>query len=321
MADAAERIEAWLLGDGPQVTAGRHAGAVAGWLKDDGTRAFLYPEITGYFLTWLSFVAALRPEKRDEVAQRAASAVAWLTSLHEDDAPPATRIEGRCDWRSATVFSFDVAIVLRGLACVLELAGAPAEALLRRLAGRFPSWFGGADVLQAHLPLTDGTTLPDRWATRPGVHHVKAACALLLLPPDALAAETRALAERTVEHWRAAVAEEPELHPALYGVEGLFLLGHTHDAARGFAALMKRLPAASARADVLAQALRLHHLLGARERPIDTLEHFITRGGSVVFSLDPPLHHNVWAAMFAHQALTLADGTDTSAIKWSHALV
>jgi hypothetical protein len=357
MADDAERIEAWLLGDGPQVAAGRHAGAIAGWLNDDGTPAFLYPEITGYFLTWLSFVAAVRPERRREAAERAACAVAWLAHLHENGDPPATRLAGHRDWRSTTVFSFDVAMVLRGLGCALALVGAPAEALLRRLAARFPGWFGGAGVLQAHLALGAGVTLPDRWATRPGIHHVKGACALLLLPPEVLAPATRELAERTVEHWRSAAVDpgagDPELHPALYCLEGLFLLALTRDdaalaraAARGYAALIQRAqradgslpaaldrPAAPARSDVLAQALRLGLLLRARgllggPRPAqrlaalsDALRGFVTARGSVLFSPNPPRHHNVWAAMFAHQALTLAEGANASAIKWSHALV
>src|SRR6266446_5666404 len=53
-------IADWLLHSNVRIRSGRHAGAIAGWLNEHGEPEFAYPEITGYYLSWLAFVASLR---------------------------------------------------------------------------------------------------------------------------------------------------------------------------------------------------------------------------------------------------------------------
>jgi hypothetical protein len=47
-------ISQWLRTSDIVFRAGPHKGAVAGWLSEDGDPSFAYPEITGYYLSWLA---------------------------------------------------------------------------------------------------------------------------------------------------------------------------------------------------------------------------------------------------------------------------
>jgi hypothetical protein len=53
-----DRVGRWLLGGPAQVREGLHAGAVAGCLQRHGAAAYVYPEITGYYLHWLAWRAS-----------------------------------------------------------------------------------------------------------------------------------------------------------------------------------------------------------------------------------------------------------------------
>ena len=91
----------------------------------------------------------------------------------------------------------------------------------------------GSPPALTRAPDEAGEPLPDRWSTRPGPHHVKAAAALLQLPAGgdpALVAACRA----TVALDRRAEASWPceELHPFLYGLEGLLMLARSEASMR-----------------------------------------------------------------------------------------
>ena len=59
MVDIAPRVLAsWLLNGGVQLTRGPHAGGVVGSVDADGRPAYVYPEITGYYMQWLAWLAA-----------------------------------------------------------------------------------------------------------------------------------------------------------------------------------------------------------------------------------------------------------------------
>lgn len=342
--DAAHRIEGWLLHAGVQVDRGDHRGGIAGWLDRERRPAFVYLEITGYYLTALAWLIAGAPggRERADILARGRRALDWLSSATAEGALPPTRLHlapAATDWRNAAVFSFDLAMVARGVHCFAATAAAGgAERIVASITGRLLELARGSAVLPSHAPANGGqTALPDRWSTRPGPHHLKAAAALLRLPPGLLPEALAASCRATVTHWSGALESGwpcPELHPLLYGLEGLVMSPSPDDGhdlgmvERLYTRLMElqapdgTLPAVAGsmdsgvRADVLAQALRLGAILRAEgglagddwSRRLDALavrllEHVAPDGG-VRFSLDAPMA-NAWCAMFAHQALVV----------------
>jgi hypothetical protein len=310
--EAAGRIESWLLGSPAQLP----DGGVAGRVDDAGRPEYVYLEITGYYGTAAAWLGA---------RERAAAAAAWTRTATAGGALPTTRIHltgAEDDWRNEAVFTFDLAMAARGA------AHGGASDVARVLAERVAAVSGEAVPLASHsLVAASAADLEARWSTRPGPHHLKAAAALLTLPkgalPDPLAAACRA----TVDHWGPRLREPwpvRELHPLLYGVEGLLILGMDEAAEPALARLLAlqeadgSLPAAAdgsggVRADVLAQALRAGAILDARGRPsaagrldalADALLRHVRADGGVRFSLDQPAA-NTWCAMFAQQALAL----------------
>lgn len=338
---AVRRIEEWLLGSAIQLPEGAHRGGIAGWLDRAGRPEFVYLEITGYYLTamaWLAGGAASSDERVAAALERGRRARDWVGSVTADGATPPTRLylsPEREDWRNAAVFSFDLAMAARGVACFGAFGhGGEAEALVRELVSRVREVCSDTSPLPSHAQRTAGT-VPERWSTRPGPHHLKAAAALLRLPEDVLDAALARACRDTVAHWAAALDESPpvaELHPLLYGLEGLLMLQpapteRTLDSVeRAYERLLRlqavdgSLPAAAGssevRADVVAQALRVGALLRAAGRPpdadrgrrldalADVLLRHVRADGGVLFSLDQDIA-NAWCAMFAHQALVL----------------
>jgi hypothetical protein len=185
--------------------------------------------------------------------------------------------------------------------------------------------------------------LPDRWSTRSGPHHLKAAAAVLFVPERVAGKATAAMAHRTCEHWarKLWIGQWPckELHPLLYALEGMLMRTGGRDGdglrvvERLFAQLMdvqaadgtlpETLDGGKVRSDVLAQALRIGLLLRGREyltgsewsRRLDRLAQslltFVRADGGVLFSRDQTIS-NTWCAMFAHQALALRARAETS---------
>src|SRR5687767_3496439 len=114
---ALARLQHW-LSFGPAIaTDGPHAGAVAGRIAADGRPEYAYPEIAGYFLTWLAFLA--RTGSLREPARRLAPAIgAWHAQWLDTDADTRVRLRSgdEDDWRNRAVFLFDLAMLLRGVA-------------------------------------------------------------------------------------------------------------------------------------------------------------------------------------------------------------
>jgi len=339
-------VAAWLL-DGPaQLREGRHAGAVAGAIDPRGSVAYVYPEITGYYLQWLAW-RARHDNNTDIFGERAARAQRWLRVWLADD-PPQTRVHlnGTVgDWRNNAVFCFDLAMVLRGLASAAQAQLLVADATVVAGVVRQLEQLIGVDGAFDACPINArGTGLPDRWSTRRGAFLAKAAAGIVaaarVLPGVPASIERAAIA--TFDASISALLDHPhrDVHPLLYAFEGV-LAWPEHprfDAvievvAAQFAALLGlagkdgRLPesidAASgatgpARVDVIAQALRVGFLLGVhRVQPpqdqlaLARLRHLLVRqlrpSGAVGFLLDAePADCNAWAAMFADQALAFA---------------
>jgi hypothetical protein len=351
--DAALRIEGWLLHSGVQLSTGPHRGGVAGWLDARGRAEFVYLEITGYYLTtlaWLAEGSAGSDAGRAPVRERGRAALRWMGAVTAKGALPDNRLylrPGRDDWRNRAVFSFDLAMAARGVACFGAVLGVEETAtLVHRLGDRLAEVCGRSVPLASHA-LRDGAggNLPDRWSTRRGPHHAKAAAAMLGLPVGVIDPSLAEACRETVGHWATAMQRTwpcDELHPLLYGVEGLLALSPVMGAqvldpaeaiyARllGLQAADGSLPAmrggsADARSDVLAQALRAGGLLRAAGRlsgadwdaRLDALAALLLRhvrpDGGVLFAADQSLA-NAWCAMFAHQALLLHALADEAAV-------
>ncbi len=343
----------WLL-DGPvQVASGEHAGGVAGIVDADGGAAYVYPEITGYYLQWLAWRAS-RDGSAAVLARRAQAAQRWLGRWLALDPPP-TRVHLRpspADWRNDAIFFFDVAMALRGVASAAAAGLLVAERSvvdgLAALLARLVASDGEYDACRPHRV---ATTVPERWSTRRGAFLAKAAAGVVAaaavlpgLPPELLRAAERSLATclRMLE-----TTGHRETHPLLYAAEGFLALpGHATYAAAlpvirtRYAALLAaaarhgRIPefvagseadGGARRIDIVAQALRVGALLGAREvSPAITvgpgrlradLAAAIAADGSVPFAVDEaPRRGNVWATMFADQALAFADAADAAAL-------
>lgn len=310
-------IADWLIYSNARIRSGRHAGAIAGWLDECGTAQFAYPEITGYYLSWLAQVAACRPDL--DVRPAAIAAIAWLNKITCDDCLPATRYypDERNDWRNDAVFTFDLAMICSGLHAVRGLVPKePRRTVLRRLLRRV---LGGEDALPAAIQWH--RELPDRWSTRPGPFQLKTAAALLSI-------EEHPVLWKTLYRWLGRVLDEispNELHAAFYALEGLIQFGVSgapgalQEATTCFETLFREID--DTRSDVVAQGLWLGcclQSLGFLQSPSwndrlielrSRLEAFILDSGNVSF-LSPgnkPIHSNTWAAIFAWQALIMSD--------------
>src|SRR5258705_1018746 len=90
--DAAPRaIASWLLVSGVQSAVEPHRGGVVGWLDADGHAEYVYPEITGYYLQWLAWIAT-GDGVSTRLAHGAAMAQRWLAAWIERTDPPETRV-------------------------------------------------------------------------------------------------------------------------------------------------------------------------------------------------------------------------------------
>jgi len=256
---------------------------------------------------------------------------------------PQTRIyldAAEPDWRNDAVFFFDLAMLLRGIDAADEAGIARPSRVLRATLHEQLTQFVNGDALRAAIQLRGAQSLPPRWSTLGGPFLVKASsrvaygarhCPL----PAALA---HACANDTAQ-WSPLAGEIDlgMLHPTLYFAEGLLL--SRPDRADAIAQLLQRcltlthadgsLPesayqnradqnqadgSARVRNDILAQALRVGILLRdaqAERAPTQTaldrlaaaLMQRIDGGEFLAFNTDTAGQANVWATMFAEQAL------------------
>jgi hypothetical protein len=335
----------WLLAGPAQLRDGPHTGAVAGCLDDQGLAAYLYPEITGYYLQWLAWRAR---QHGAAPAERAAALAAqrWLAYWLCLSDPPLTRVGIAgvdTDWRNDAVFCFDLAMVLRGLA---EAAKAgllePEPTIVGGLARQLERLVAADGLFVACVPTLAGATLPQRWSTRRGSFLAKAAAGIMTASHSlpGIGAQIACAAEATYAASLRWFADTPhdELHPLLYACEGILSLPRhpsfatTLPAMRHYVAEMLHLAQADgalpearsqrergpARTDVLAQLLRVAALLCVRDpkdRPdqvaLARLRHALGRrmqpDGAFAFGLDVATSaRNVWATMFSDQALAFA---------------
>lgn len=350
----AEAIERWLLSDEvvlrepPGV-----AGGIINYREADGQWDGVYPEICGYYLQFAAHAAAdAHGTRHREVAARV---IAFLDSEGKTGAPLTLyRREaelGAVDWRNRCLFSFDLAIILRGLdAAETRWPGiVPPDVMRRYLTSVAFITENGRLASHNLVPGGPAVTVPVKWSTTLDVHHVKSAAALAGLA----GADLSSVAQHTADDEAAALEREGqtrmrELHPFLYSIEGwLTLWAQTSEAiylrraSASFAMLCQEfdpatgdLPAFAGRhevpvrADVLAQALRAGLILEAAAqlgsptgevwramapRLHANLEARISATGGVEFDA-VRRDRNTWASMFAWQAFRFWDQAQTRSL-------
>jgi hypothetical protein len=338
--EAIGNLADWLLEGPVQVTTGADRGGVVGWLEGDRTSAFVYPEICGYYLTWLAWVAEREPARAARARSRAATVLSWLERHECDHDGFMTRIAGEpsVDGRNRAEFSFDLGMIVRGVAAAGRAWPALAnpglvERCIARIVGMSqPGLIGPYRIRPGAAP----GDLPRRWSTVAGPHHVKVAAAIEM----AASAAAENLVRSTADPWSCATKtiDVADAHGALYCVEGLLILGvhlsANHYLAEASAAFQRIASAArregllgipplplsaDARSDVMAQALRAGVVLQALgllddgewsaslQAIADALADAVTSDRGLLFhpaSATARPHENVWASLFAHQALT-----------------
>ena len=344
MVDIAPRVLAsWLLNGGVQLTRGPHAGGVVGSVYADGRPAYVYPEITGYYMQWLSWLAAgngVTPA----LTHRAAMAQRWLAAWIQDTDLPLTRVYLHAndhDWRNQALFFFDLAMVLRGVASATRASLIDPDGTLVRNVVAHLSLLIDSDGM--FCPYRVGSALPklpDRWSTLRGGFQAKAAAGVLNAGSVLALVDDRlidaATATMTASLDAAIGCPHDETHPALYAIEGALSATNRRAVARLLPALTNQIDmllthasidgwlpesmekAGVERLDIIAQALRAAVLLRARcvdwspdpqamEKMRQLLARHIDATGAVPFSpRAAPPQHNVWCAMFAEQALQIS---------------
>jgi len=173
-------LAAWLR-NVAQCQSGRHAGAIAGCVSVSGTPSYVYPEIAGYYLTWLAWRAARSGHDADD-AERARAVQRWLAQwLAMPSLPTRVHFDGTSgDWRNHALFCFDIAMVLRGLAAAGR-AGllAPDPAVVEGMCGALFRVVGSDGMFEACVPSGSSGAIPERWSTRRGPFLAKAASGVL----------------------------------------------------------------------------------------------------------------------------------------------
>jgi len=309
-------------------------GAVIGSFDPDGRARYAYPEIAGYYLSWLASL-----EESDAAPKmlrtRASAITQWLSHWLANGHPTRCAMRPEPDWRNDGLFAFDLAMLLRGLTAAKSAALLPpeAEVLSAEVCALLCRLLDNRGELSPVLQLR--SNLPQRWSTQVGAYQAKVGAALLLAGrnltlPSVLVVSAHQLLRRCAEEANEPIHLESP-HAALYSLEGLSIglaLGvigsQTHnDLKRRLSDLREPLlegisagPKAGAfvRHDVVAQWLRLARLHRPEDPLIEDMERFlccaIAPGGAMPFAQAP--HDQgacTWAAIFCDQALSAPELT------------
>lgn len=224
------RMRDWLL-ERTQIASGSHAGAVVGWLGDGMRPDYAYPEITGYYLSWLGFLETATKPSRGRYAPSRDDALTWLNGQLTETSGFPTRVyfDGGhrvdADWRNWASFCFDAGMIYRGVSSIPSAQRSAAAAELEKRTADVLFSFVGRDGSWISCLPHGGREMPRRWSTEPGEHLVKVAGGVLAVAGEEGAVDQRLLApaEATLARYLGTLANAPVTltHPRLYALEGL----------------------------------------------------------------------------------------------------
>lgn len=303
-------------------------GAIAGCIDSAGLALYTYPEISGYYLSYLAY-RFNADGFTEQLAEKAKKILTYQKLMWSESAPPATRLylhpgaDAQSDWRNQGLFSFDVAMLARGITDISQYvdAGLWSHRLLCHHIDAFwdsdrltpVRWFAGRPA-----------AAPDRWSTRVGAYQLKVLAAL----------------QRAAEVWndsglqKRIITVQSELtqrfnegdfathnpHSIAYAIEGAVLLGGDGFdwgvADKWLQSFVHAMDSGAQsdidyrRADVIAQLLRLSccepfFTFSRANKLYCLLISVLNKDGSFQFALGPSgaTYKNTWTAMFARQAL------------------
>lgn len=339
VAAAAHRLRAWVFSGACQSP----NGAFVAWFDlAEGRRAYDYPEISGYALTYLAGQRELS-DREWTAGERAAE---WLVERVQ-----AGTLAARDGWDDDAVYLFDLAMIASGLLSF----GRRTEVERYLETGRRLAGFLHEEISSAHAisPVLRHGPPSGRmgWSSLRIPHLAK------LVQSFLLADEPGSGAARLIETVKALQAADGRmqsgeggtttmLHPHLYAAEGLWIwasaAGDPDALERAKAAVdwvwayqlergglprsappADRAGAAVEQSDVTAQAVRLALALGLRSTEVERattrlLEIAREQPAGLGMPYEPgfpSVHLNVWATLFAAQALAMAP-LDARRLTW-----
>ncbi len=236
--------ENWLLKSGAQFTHPdpQLSGGFAGWYdQKSGDYPYLYPEITGYAVTWL--MGRYRRTGDSKYLHSATAAAQWLiqsTDPVTGGFPALIPLRtSRFDNKQASIYTFDAGVILTGLT---QLSGVTQDEKVLSTASRTADWLTGPARaglgFSARCSARDGQALPpdgSGWSLAPGSYHTKISMGLAALG-SAIGAD--AYVQAAIEACEFALGFQTpsgrfatfdhggtNSHPQLYSAEGLWAVG------------------------------------------------------------------------------------------------
>jgi len=304
-------------------------GAIAGSIDESGCALYTYPEISGYYFSYLAYRIHSNGDG-EYLVEKARKILGYQQQMWSKSSPPATRLylntvlQSQADWRNQGLFVFDIAMLVRGIADIslyIDTTSWPVPTLLNYIDGFCDGyklnpvrWFAGRPA-----------GAPDRWSTRSGAYQLKVVAAL---KRAAVTWNSSNLLEKIVPVQAALLhdfnqgnftAHNP--HSIAYALEGVLLLNDRNDV-NWYVGKMWIENLASAvggaaqddidfrRTDVIAQLLRLSCCepffnASIAHRLCQLLCSALNTDGSLHFTLAPcnATYKNTWPVLFARQAL------------------
>jgi len=234
----------WLLSSDIRIRDGRNKGALYGWKNlNPPSFPFIYSEITGYAITYFSWIASKFGNAKALEAAKDASD--WIIRNMQSNLliarPPA--IENESNNLSNLLYSFDNSMILIGVLSLYKLTKKDhllelAEKMARVLIDRF---FDGEKLIprldknfKPTEPTEDGGLV--KWSTIPGAYHCKISLGLLELSKltdnqkykgisDSLCCYAKRLQKSDGQFTTNPGSDIVYLHPHLYACEGLIYSG------------------------------------------------------------------------------------------------
>lgn len=303
-------------------------GAIAGSLDSCDRSLYTYPEIAGYYLSYLAY----RLQSGDNLhglADKAGQVVTRQKRLWSDRVPPPTRHYSQyssvnSDWRNEGLFIFDLAMLWRGVTDVAAQTNAVCWDG-RELRDYIDTFFSDSCLAPVRWFKCRPETAPDRWSTRPGPYQLKVLAALrraaVHQQDHLILNKLNAALPVVIEAFNQARFGDHNPHSVAYALEGSLLLGKDFGidfslGKRWVSRLAQEFGSGNPigveyrRSDAIAQLLRLSCCdpffdLEVSRGLYELLVTAMRTDGSLDFTLQPCIENtkNTWPVLFARQAL------------------
>ncbi len=304
------------------------AGAVAGSVDQFNRPLYSYPEIAGYYLSYIAYL--LQSGRREtSLTENALKIIRHQQVLWSGPVAPPTRNYSpyaleRTDWRNEGMFIFDLAMLWRGItdvAAVMDVNIWDAA----ELRGYIGDFFSSTALRPVRWFDRRPENAPDRWSTRSGPYQLKVLAALRSAAKfqhdQRTLDQINVVLPAIVNEFNQARFHDHNPHSIAYALEGALLLGRDigidFSLAREWVSNVAQAIFSAdtsnidyRRSDAIAQLLRLSCCEPYFDPEIahglcELLVSTIQREGSMSFTLPPcgATNKNTWPVLFARQAL------------------